>query len=44
MHRFANCLQKQDGFDTWNIDELETEIRTGLKKSAIAGSSSTASA
>ncbi|MDK4744173.1 rhamnulokinase [Leclercia adecarboxylata] len=30
MHRFANCLQKQDGFDTWDIDALETEIRTGL--------------
>ncbi|HCJ6524270.1 rhamnulokinase [Enterobacter cloacae] len=30
MHRFANCLQKQDGFDTWDIDALEAEIRTGL--------------
>ena len=37
MHRFANCLQKQDGFDTWNIDELETEIRTGLKKVCDSG-------
>jgi rhamnulokinase len=30
MHRFANCLQKQEGFDTWDIDGLETEIRAGL--------------
>lgn len=30
MHRFANCLQKQDGFVTWDIDALEAEIRTGL--------------
>ena len=30
MHPFANCLQKQDGFDTWDIDALEAEIRTGL--------------
>ena len=37
MHRFANCLQKQDGLDTWNIDELETEIRTGLKKVCDSG-------
>ncbi|MBT1569666.1 rhamnulokinase, partial [Klebsiella pneumoniae] len=22
MHRFANCLQKQDGFVTWDIDAL----------------------
>jgi rhamnulokinase len=32
MHRFANCLQKQDGFDTWDIDGLEAEIRIGLTK------------
>lgn len=30
IHRFVNCLQKQDGFDTWDIDRLEAEIRTGL--------------
>ncbi|MWU81657.1 rhamnulokinase, partial [Escherichia coli] len=30
MHRFANCLQKQDGFVTWDIDALEAEIGTGL--------------
>ena len=29
MHRFANCLQKQDGFDTWDIDALEAEIDSG---------------
>ena len=29
MHRFANCLQKQDGFVT-DIDAPEAEIRTGL--------------
>ncbi|MDR7942286.1 rhamnulokinase [Enterobacter soli] len=32
MHRFVNCLQKQDGFDTWDIDGLEAEIRIGLTK------------
>lgn len=32
IHRFVNCLQKQDGFDTWDIDGLEAEIRTGLNK------------
>jgi rhamnulokinase len=32
IHRFSNCLQKQDGFDTWNIDGLEAEIRIGLNK------------
>ncbi|WP_236348227.1 rhamnulokinase [Enterobacter cancerogenus] len=31
MHRFANCLQKRDGFDTWDIDGLEAAIRTGLE-------------
>ena len=30
MHRFANCLKKQDGVETWDIDALEAEIRTGL--------------
>lgn len=32
IHRFVNCLQKQDGVDTWDIDSLEAEIRTGLNK------------
>ncbi|URN99218.1 rhamnulokinase [Leclercia adecarboxylata] len=32
IHRFINCLQKQDGFDCWDIDALEAEIRTGLNK------------
>ncbi|UFM69519.1 rhamnulokinase [Leclercia adecarboxylata] len=32
IHRFVNCLQKQDGFDCWDIDTLEAEIRTGLNK------------
>lgn len=32
IHRFVNCLQKQDGFDTWDIDGLEAEIRIGLNK------------
>jgi len=32
IHRFVNCLQKQDGFDIWDIDSLEAEIRTGLNK------------
>ena len=32
IHRFGNCLQKQDGVETWDIDSLEAEIRTGLNK------------
>ncbi|MES0228618.1 rhamnulokinase [Citrobacter braakii] len=32
IHRFVNCLQKTDGFDTWDIDSLENDIRLGLKK------------
>ena len=32
IHRFVNCLQKQDGFDCWDIDSLEAHIRTGLNK------------
>jgi rhamnulokinase len=32
IHRFTNCLQKTDGFDTWDIDSLENDIRQGLKK------------
>ena len=32
IHRFGNSLQKQDGVETWDIDGLEAEIRTGLNK------------
>lgn len=32
LHRFVNCLQKVDGFDCWDIDTLEAEIRHGLQK------------
>ena len=32
IHRFVNNLHKQDGFETWDIDGLEAEIRTGLNK------------
>jgi rhamnulokinase len=32
IHRFSNCLQKVDGFDCWDIDSLESEIRLGLLK------------
>lgn len=32
IHRFGNCLQKQEGFDTWDIDGLEAEIHIGLNK------------
>ncbi|QSV12454.1 rhamnulokinase [Kosakonia oryzae] len=32
IHRFSNCLQKVDGFDCWDIDSLENEIRCGLLK------------
>lgn len=31
-HRFVNCLQKNNGFDCWDIDSLEAEIRYGLQK------------
>lgn len=31
VHRFANRLQKVDGFDCWDIDSLEAEIRHGLQ-------------
>jgi rhamnulokinase len=29
MHRFANCLQKQDGFDTWDIDAWKRRSAPG---------------
>ncbi|WNN71703.1 rhamnulokinase [Kluyvera cryocrescens] len=32
IHRFVNNLHKQDGFETWDIDGLEAEIRIGLNK------------
>ncbi|MBA7844256.1 rhamnulokinase [Klebsiella sp. RHBSTW-00484] len=32
IHRFTNSLQKVDGFDCWDIDSLENEIRCGLVK------------
>ncbi|WP_300000277.1 rhamnulokinase [uncultured Cedecea sp.] len=32
IHRFANNLVKQQGFDSWDIDALEAEIRIGLNK------------
>ena len=32
IHRFTNSLHQQQGFDTWDIDSLEAEIRTGLNK------------
>lgn len=32
IHRFVNCLQQKDGFDTWDIDSLEDAIRLGLTK------------
>lgn len=32
IHRFVNCLQNVDGFATWDIDSLESEIRFGLNK------------
>lgn len=37
VHRFANCLQKQNGFTCWNIDTLEQEIRQGLAKACALG-------
>lgn len=32
IHRFSNCLKKVDGFDCWDIDSLESDIRLGLLK------------
>ena len=32
IHRFTNSLQKVDGFDCWDVDSLESEIRRGLEK------------
>ena len=30
IHRFVNGLQNVDGFATWDIDSLESEIHLGL--------------
>lgn len=37
IHRFANGLQTVDGFATWDIDSLESEIRLGLEKASEHG-------
>lgn len=37
MHRFTNCLQKVAGFDCWDVDSLEAEMRHGLEKICAAG-------
>ncbi|WES68301.1 rhamnulokinase [Superficieibacter sp. HKU1] len=37
MHRFVNRLQKVDGYDCWDIDSLEAEIRRGLENVCEAG-------
>ncbi|WP_312269555.1 rhamnulokinase [Pseudescherichia sp.] len=37
IHRFVNCLQNVDGFATWDIDSLESEIRLGLNKVSAQG-------
>ncbi|WP_313124937.1 rhamnulokinase [Pseudescherichia sp.] len=37
IHRFVNCLQNVDGFATWDIDSLESEIRLGLNKVSTQG-------
>jgi len=38
IHRFVNCLHNVDGFATWDIDSLESEIRLGLEKVSEQGS------
>ncbi|WP_058910573.1 rhamnulokinase [Entomohabitans teleogrylli] len=37
IHRFSNCLRQVDGYDTWDVDGLEAEIRRGLRKVCDAG-------
>ena len=32
IRRFTNRLVPRDGFDTWDLDALEQEIRTGLEQ------------
>lgn len=43
IHRFANCLQKQDGFDTWDPTVSKTPFAWGWKKSAMKASALTVS-
>lgn len=37
VHRFPNYLEKNNGFDCWDIDALEDEIRLGLEKACAQG-------
>ena len=37
IHRFANGLRRVDGFDTWDVDALEREVRAGLEKACARG-------
>ncbi|MEX5384984.1 rhamnulokinase [Cronobacter muytjensii] len=37
IHRFANGLRRVDGFDTWDVDALEREVRLGLEKACGCG-------
>ena len=37
IYRFVNSLQNVDGTITWDLDELEHEIRTGLQKACDEG-------
>lgn len=37
IHRFINGLQNVAGFATWDIDNLESEIRLGLEKVCVQG-------
>ncbi|ALB61172.1 Rhamnulokinase [Cronobacter condimenti 1330] len=37
IHRFGNGLRRVDGFDTWDVDALEREVRTGLQKACACG-------
>jgi len=37
IHRFANGLRRVDGFDTWDVDALERDVRLGLEKSCASG-------
>ncbi|MGB3252737.1 MULTISPECIES: rhamnulokinase [Buttiauxella] len=37
IHRFVNSLKNVGGVETWDIDSLEAEIRTGLQKACDEG-------
>ncbi len=37
IHRFINSLKNVGGVETWDIDSLEAEIRTGLQKACDEG-------